>query len=499
MKKRAIYKDGDDLCLSSDKEDGLIQPFNQVATIKYVANYSPANRALIEFGLCTGFSAAKALLANDEFAGFIKTLDNFKLTSKASSILAFVLKQQTNLELPHLFNNDYVQLRLRNGTTIESHSTKSMASILYSIAADSKKAFAIGGSVHEFSTAITAMPDKKIYQLSMGAHAMLMQKCNGKLILYDSNLGTIVSNGLSTGLVSHLKNYDSTLSFAMFGDKKTQTFSIKMPSNSKAEQLFFDTSILLGDLSFPKQIFKIKPELQLIQSSNRGGLLPLNQAASHGRVAAIHWLIAQGASVHNSGPARTPAVLSAAEHGHTPVLKALLEKGASPDQTSEIEATALQRAAQNGHSEFVEVLLEHNASIDLANSDGSTPLLLSAKNGHAEIVRTLLKHHANPSLATKAGFTPLILAVAAQHVEVVEILLQHLANPNQLMPNGMSPLTIASQTGNMRIIELLLSYGAEPIIDISFADVIKPEIYRHIEQAKFKASRSNETPLSLTP
>jgi ankyrin repeat protein len=112
----------------------------------------------------------------------------------------------------------------------------------------------------------------------------------------------------------------------------------------------------------------------------------LKKAAESGNLAAITYLVEQGANIHADDDY---ALRMSAHYGHLKVVKYLVEQGADIHAKDD---EALRWSAENGHLKVVEDLVKLGANIH-AQKDHA--LRLSAFNGHLEVVKYLVEQGAD--------------------------------------------------------------------------------------------------------
>ena len=115
-------------------------------------------------------------------------------------------------------------------------------------------------------------------------------------------------------------------------------------------------------------------ELRRAGSSNRHRRA-LGEAISEGNIAEAKRLIQDGASLNGRHPdTGSIPLIDAAFHGELEILKFLLDRGARVSDTSRDGSTPLHTAAFLCRTELVKLLLERGASIETKNDRGETPI-----------------------------------------------------------------------------------------------------------------------------
>ncbi len=101
----------------------------------------------------------------------------------------------------------------------------------------------------------------------------------------------------------------------------------------------------------------------------------LGTAISEGKIAEVKRLIRDGGTLNGRHPDNGSTPLNdAAFHGELEMVKFLLDRGADISSTTRDETTSLHTAAFFGRTEIVKLLLERGASVDKKNGRGETPI-----------------------------------------------------------------------------------------------------------------------------
>lgn len=145
----------------------------------------------------------------------------------------------------------------------------------------------------------------------------------------------------------------------------------------------------------------------------------------------------------------------AASHGHVDMVSWLLRNGADLEARSQYQGTALHASAANGYSAVVQYLLEYGADIEAQDNAGWTPLHCAAKDGHEEVVRLLLQKGANIAARTHDGGSVLFHAVAGGHVAVARAMIEHGAEIEDEDSGSWSLLDEAAVNEDVEMLELL--------------------------------------------
>ncbi|HAR66747.1 MAG TPA: hypothetical protein DCR55_11105 [Lentisphaeria bacterium] len=160
----------------------------------------------------------------------------------------------------------------------------------------------------------------------------------------------------------------------------------------------------------------------------------LHRAAAQDNVAAVRWLLKQGADPQPAGKDGFVPLSYAARNQGLACLSALLEAGALPDGQPGAAYSPLHLAASSGKPEAVSLLLQAGAD---ANLQPKTP-------------------------TDQIGATALLLAVEEQQVECVKLLLAAGAKPEQICSRLQTPIDAANNANSPELWALLPFPGKEP-------------------------------------
>jgi ankyrin repeat protein len=103
------------------------------------------------------------------------------------------------------------------------------------------------------------------------------------------------------------------------------------------------------------------------------------------------------------------ALMQAALHGELPMVEYLVSRKAQVNKTG---WTALHYAAANGHEKVVRHLLEQHAYIDAESPNRTTPLMMASRQGHPTVVQLLIEEGADPTVRSQSGWTAARYATA---------------------------------------------------------------------------------------
>ena len=88
------------------------------------------------------------------------------------------------------------------------------------------------------------------------------------------------------------------------------------------------------------------------------GKVHVCEAALHGRIDVLDFLLSQGCSIHARTCDDYSPILLAAKGGHIETFKFLLSKGANAEDATQYRCTAFLLASKSGHLDMVRFLLQ---------------------------------------------------------------------------------------------------------------------------------------------
>jgi uncharacterized protein len=201
------------------------------------------------------------------------------------------------------------------------------------------------------------------------------------------------------------------------------------------------------------------------RATNRYGVTPLSEAATHASAAVVERLLKAGADPNTLTSTQGGTVLMrAARVGNLDAVKTLLDHGAYVDARESYRGqTALMWAAAEGHVDIVKLLIAHGADMSVRSIDrdtkppkmeagtpsapiargGLTALQFAARNGQIETTRALIEGKADINQQDSDGNTALVLAILNTHYDLAQLLIDKGANPNVANDTGRAALFTA--------------------------------------------------------
>ena len=212
------------------------------------------------------------------------------------------------------------------------------------------------------------------------------------------------------------KTWNSLLKSETFHTKAKSLFSVEIMVDE--EKLFLAASD--GNIIEARQLVCCG----LVNVNNNSCLsFPLHEAASHGHVAMVQFLLDKGADPNKATDYGGTPLYEATFRKHSKVVKLLLEGGADPNKGNHYETkTPLARAVFNGQEDVVKLLLDSGADPNVADEGGTTPLHEASKNGSKDIIIILLEGGADLNKGDGYGWTPLHYSSKECNRDIIHIL-----------------------------------------------------------------------------
>lgn len=202
--------------------------------------------------------------------------------------------------------------------------------------------------------------------------------------------------------------------------------------------------------------------------SKEEGSSAIHLAAQAGNLAALKFLITQGADVDDpDGQKRTPLMLAAAR-GDLAMTEFLVGRGASLRAVSASYRTPLMTAVLFARDSVVDFLLKKMKDplfepVTYGMTDPSSALFLAVECPNIAIFEKLFSQNPDPNLQLRDGRTLLMAAADANSPVLVKRLLSMQADNSRLDQRGNSALHHACEHGaDSTILEQLLLNGADP-------------------------------------
>jgi ankyrin repeat protein len=153
----------------------------------------------------------------------------------------------------------------------------------------------------------------------------------------------------------------------------------------------------------------------------------------------------------------------AAEDGHVAAMQFLIDDGADMNAGGRGIGTPLQYAAMRDHVAAMQLLIDSGADMNLGNMYRETPLHHTAQRGHVEAMKLLIDNGADMNAKNGIGETPLHHAIthyAITQFECVRVLVLAGADMSPGYHNK-SPLHIAVEKGDKVVAGFLIMHGCD--------------------------------------
>ena len=179
-----------------------------------------------------------------------------------------------------------------------------------------------------------------------------------------------------------------------------------------------------GQVEPMQLLLEARAEINANTSSSVMGqdFAPLHLAVRCGHLAAVRFLVENGAEKEQPDHTGAAALELAVDWFHFDIARFLVQVGASKDPVLTNTTQLWPLAAYSGHVEMVRFLVEIGADKEQTDSRGQRPLHFAAKAGDLNIVRFLVKCGASHNSTTEAGKTALDLASERGRTDVVGFL-----------------------------------------------------------------------------
>ena len=190
-------------------------------------------------------------------------------------------------------------------------------------------------------------------------------------------------------------------------------------------------------------------------------VLALQNAALHGRLANVQWLLDKGVPVSVTNRSDTPLRSAAGGPGLIAGMRQEKRLGVQSRPPSRPYDVGDEAGSEDDYAQIVSLLLKGGAEVNAASSDGRTPLHFAATFGCLPIAGILLRHGADVKARSASGKTPLHHAATFGDDRLVELLLVNGAVIEAKDSYQFTPLREAASVGNLMALKALLAHGAE--------------------------------------
>jgi ankyrin repeat protein len=175
------------------------------------------------------------------------------------------------------------------------------------------------------------------------------------------------------------------------------------------------------------------------------------EAAGHGAIEIVRWLLAQGVNVDATDFGGRTALIRAAHRDHLEVVEELLRAGADPDHRDDDTETVLMWAADHaGNAAVLRALLQAGAHVNLKNDVEHTALSWAMRDGDLEMVKVLLDAGADVN-----GVGVLIWAAYYGDAPATRLLLERGVDIRRIVNDDGTALDVARKRGHRDVVNLL--------------------------------------------
>jgi ankyrin repeat protein len=204
----------------------------------------------------------------------------------------------------------------------------------------------------------------------------------------------------------------------------------------------------------------------LLKSKDAEGNSPLHVACNSSNVAAIEWLILQGADLLARNLNGSIPLHFLCATGEVSVLRRIKaeRRVSSFDFRNDSDLHLLHIAAHKGQTDTVLWLCEHGGvtNIDMVNDNGLTSLHLACWGNHLRVAKVLVSKGAHVNIRDSNALTPLFFACSFGDMSLVQWLVDQGALIQISGLVGDTPLHFACRNGREDIARYLVSAGADP-------------------------------------
>jgi ankyrin repeat protein len=190
-------------------------------------------------------------------------------------------------------------------------------------------------------------------------------------------------------------------------------------------------------------------------------VLALQNAALHGRLANVQWLLDKGVPAAGTNKAGAPLHSAASGPGAIASMRQEKRLGVQSRPPSRPYDVGDEAGSEDDYAQIVSLLLKNGAEVNAVEPNGRTPLFFAADYGCLPIADILLRHKANVQARDTFGKTPLHKAATFGDDRLVGLLLAHGAVIEAKDNYGFTPLRDAAAVGNSVAAKSLLVHGGD--------------------------------------
>ena len=222
--------------------------------------------------------------------------------------------------------------------------------------------------------------------------------------------------------------------------------------------------------------------------SKKSGDTLLHTAIAHNHIAAVQFLLNNGAPVNKANHAGYTPLMMAAKMQQPPLIALLGEAGADANALLPNGDSILQDAIKSHHAALIPQLVAIGAQLNRQDAQGNTLLHHCAMRGQSACLTALIEAGAQVRHRNHRNESALHLAFEHQQQECVQILQQHGAvddlfsacmvndieqakhyvnkgdSPNCKNASGSTVLHLAAAQGYTALASLLVQHGADPLL-----------------------------------
>ncbi len=195
-----------------------------------------------------------------------------------------------------------------------------------------------------------------------------------------------------------------------------------------------------------------------INSHEKFGWTPLNQAISDNDIDKVFSLLDSGADVNATNSTGYSPLMISIINGNEKIFLELLKEGADNGIVCVDGTNAMSLAIMRKNSRFIKLLNFYNKP-NKVDDEGWPLIVNTAANGDLSEVKVLLYGDADIDSTNPAGWSALMIAIKEGQTEIAEYLIEEGANLNiKAKRGGFTALSIAKREGNREVIFLIELY-----------------------------------------
>ncbi|MGD0665221.1 MAG: ankyrin repeat domain-containing protein [Rhabdochlamydiaceae bacterium] len=279
-------------------------------------------------------------------------------------------------------------------------------------------------------------------------------------------------------------------------------------TEEKNQRRALTNAIIKGDLRIVQSIMESeKVGIEEVSENDHEGITPLVEAAVHGKIPIIKYLIEKGASVNGLAGKKSTPLTKLIQSGSSKLscqqlielTRFFIDSGADINCAGEGGYTPLMNACKYTRCiDLMDMLLAQGALIDVKASDENTAFSLAIRYTNVNAFRFLLNRGADATMDCK-GLSPLGVAAAEGNVAMAKLIIEELkADVNKYDSLGGTPIFWAALNGCSAMIAFLVERGADINAKTNQMINVEKQPKSYLSRIKsFATFPKNSTPLTF--